>query len=110
MEWDRLLIQAMPLIKPRGRREPPTTTRPTVITTTKKTNAKVEIDHTREDCTRYNGECAARSDYGAAGRSEKALQCDHRFHADCLAGWEKSSTIVRPNCRESLRPGRTVIV
>ena len=100
VKWDRLLIQARPLVKPRGRREPSTAERPTPTTTTPLT-ALFEIDHTWGSCTLCtDGSC----DNDEAAAPLEVLPCGHRFHADCLAGWERDSGVVCPNCREVWPP------
>lgn len=133
VEWDRLLIQARPLVKleegeeeqrqqaqaggvdRQGEKEPAsedpvakkakTRERADATTTaTATTAAPVEIDRTWGRCTlctdgSYNSYFAK-----AASSEEKVLRCGHRFHAKCLAGWEKDSMIVCPNCREESPP------
>ncbi|CAM9581407.1 unnamed protein product [Scytosiphon promiscuus] len=111
VEWERLLIQARPLLK--FNRKPPsappataegvegsdsTTAAATMAATT--TTISVAVDHTWGHCTR----CTKHPDSFKrnAGFSSEAsvLECGHRFHAKCLVGWEKGSMVVCPNCRE----------
>lgn len=119
-EWDRLLIQARPLVeieeeegeeeenekeepaakkaKKKGKGRDKKATKKTTTSTT----VPSAIDHTWGGCTI----CKSNRRWGSSfvrlfsPTKERVLQCGHRFHTKCLAGWEKGSMIVCPNCRE----------
>ena len=93
--WERLLIQARPLL---GREADDSKQTAAAATETTSDNVAVEIDHTWTFCTRCDGPLSG------PGRETTVLRCGHRFHVDCLAGWENGAMIVCPNCREAVLP------
>ncbi|CAM9337802.1 unnamed protein product [Ectocarpus sp. 6 AP-2014] len=106
VQWDRLLIQVRPLLKLEQRvpSAPPAdkrVKRPNTTANTATSTVAVVIDHTWGRCTR----CTDCSAFGATPASdETVLDCGHRFHTRCLAGWEQGSMIVCPICREESSP------
>jgi len=93
--WERLLIQARPLLDREVHNSTHTAAAPTA---TAIAHVPVTIDHTWVCCTRCDGSLSG------PGRETAVLQCGHRFHVHCLAGWENDAKIVCPNCREASRP------
>ncbi|CAM9700440.1 unnamed protein product [Ectocarpus fasciculatus] len=76
VEWDRLLIQARPLLKLEQQSvpsAPPARKRVKLANPTPNTPTS-------------------------------SVACGHRFHIECLAGWERDSMIVCPICREESAP------
>lgn len=102
--WERLLIQARPLPGHEvnegsdGAAAAAAATTTTTTTTTATINVSVAIDHTYGRCTRCYG-CMS-----GPGRDRTVLGCGHRFHSDCLRGWENGAMVVCPNCREESSP------
>ncbi|CAN0492339.1 unnamed protein product, partial [Ectocarpus sp. 8 AP-2014] len=93
VEWDRLLIQARSLLKleqrvPSAPQADERVERPNTTADTATSTVAVVIDHTWGRCTR----CTDCSAFGATPASdETVLDCGHRFHTRCLAGWEQGS-------------------
>ncbi|CAN0204299.1 unnamed protein product [Ectocarpus fasciculatus] len=102
VEWDRLLIQVRPLLKLEQRvlSAPPArkrVKRPNTRANTSTCTVASVVDHTWGRCTRCT-DCSAFEETLAS--DETVLECGHRFHTKCLAGWERDSMIVCPICRE----------
>lgn len=122
VEWDRLLIQAKPLLKPddaSNYRRPAAKRAQTNGTSRAKSHGKTAtittttvpaaIDRTWRGCTLcmdvpYNASSEATAESHLLQRiapsEARVLLCGHQFHAKCLAGWGKDSITVCPNCRE----------
>ncbi|CAN0352325.1 unnamed protein product [Scytosiphon promiscuus] len=111
VEWERLLIQARPLLK--FNQDPPsnppavakgvedsdpTTAAARMAATT--LTISVAADHTWGHCTRCTEHPYSFKEKTEFSVKASVLECGHHFHAKCLVGWEKGLMVVCPNCRE----------